>query len=149
MKERKRAFTLLELLVASALFAYFTMVLMELNVLSSRHILRIAGRSQVCTDAKLAYNYLAQDLREAQNVTWNGASELLTIERSDSSTYEYYVDGDALIRSLYGSGDGLTVADGVSGWTARSSTFALDVDLKIRSGSVERRIRLHRSFPQS
>lgn len=146
---RNRGFTMLEMLIASALFAYFTMLLMELNILSSKYICRMVGRTNAVTESKLAYHYISNDINGALNVTWNGAGEVLTIKRSDSSIYEYHVDDGKLVRTPYGTSDELTVAMLVTGWSARTTTFGLDVDLTFSSGAVERRVRVHRSFPQT
>ena len=146
---QNKGFTMLEMLIASALFAYFTMLLMELNVLSSKYICRMVGRTNAVTESKLAYHYISNDINGALNVTWNGAGEVLSIQRSDSSIFEYTVDTGKLVRTPYGTSDDLTVAMLVTDWSARTTTFGLDVDITFSSGSIERRVRIHRSFPQT
>jgi len=147
--KRRKGYTLIELVVAGSLFAYFTMLLMELNVQSSRVGSRLVGRTTVLVETKVAYRHLAADIDGAQNATWNGAGNLLQITTADASVVEYYVDEGRLFRRRYGDTDGILVARGVTEWTARTTTFSLEIGLTLSTGPLARRVLVHRSFRQT
>ena len=145
---QRRGFTLLELIIASSLFAYFTLLVMQLNVQSARFLDNLTDRAGLATESKLAYRFIVHDLGSASDVTWNGVNEQLNIIQG-ATTVCYSLDGTDLMRTRQGVT--VLVAKGVSSFSAdySTSTQGLEIDIVFQSGNRQRCLRLHRSYPQA
>ena len=84
---RPRGFTLVEVLVASALGVFLLAGVLTANLQIIRGGVRVSHYVEMESQVRRGLDFLAHDLRSASAITWNNASDLtLTIPTTGSAT---------------------------------------------------------------
>lgn len=102
-KARSAAFTLIEVLIATAISVIVLAGVLTANLQTIRGGVRVTEYAEMESQVRRALDLLGRDLREAVALTWNGESDItLTIPVSDTAvaqvTYAWTPESTAFFR---------------------------------------------------